>query len=189
MPCFVPYSGKVSETCLNEYPLCSARANEALAGILLNGLGITGTMKFSRRKEDGAFTLTEVVFSLAIVGLTAGGIINGYVQSARLTDWQAHSLAAQSLAMQRVEQCRAAKWDTRSYPPVDQLISSNFPAVTEQMDLPTVSTNATFATVYTTITTISVNPPLRMMQADCVWRFPGRGWFTNTIATYRAPDQ
>jgi type II secretory pathway pseudopilin PulG len=146
-------------------------------------------MNQSRPGKYRAFTLTEVVFSLAIIGLTAGGIINGYVQAARLTDWQAHSLAAQSLANQRVEQCRAAKWDTRSFPPVDQLIASNFPTISKQMDLPTVSTNASFATIYTTITTVSVSPPLRMMQADCVWRFPGRGWFTNTVVTYRAPDQ
>ena len=129
----------------------------------------------------------EVIFSLAIIGLTAGGIIAGYVQSARMTDWQAHSLAAESLASQRIEQCRAAAWDTRNS--VDQLVSSNFPVVNEQMDLPTVSTNASFANVYTTISTVSTAPPLRMVQADCVWRFPGRGWFTNTMVTYRAPGQ
>jgi len=144
---------------------------------------------YRRPKDREAFTLTEVVFSLAIIGLTAGGIINGYIQSARLTDWQAHSLAAHSLAMQRVEQCRAAKWDTRSFPVVDELVSSNFPSVIEQMDLPTISTNVSYATIFTTISTVTTNPPLRMIQADCVWRFPGRGWFTNTMVTYRAPDQ
>jgi len=146
-------------------------------------------MIYTRSRRLRAFTLTEVVFSLALIGLTAGGIINGYIQSARVTDWQARSLAAESLAMQRVEQCRAAKWDTRSFPVVDQLVSSNFPTLTEQMDLPTVSTNASYATIYTTISTISSSPPLRMMQADCVWQFPGRGLFTNTVVTYRAPDQ
>lgn len=147
-------------------------------------------MTRSSIRRDTGFTLTEVVFSLALIGLTAGGIINGYIQSAKITDWQAHSLAAQSLAMQRVEQCRAAKWDTRSYPPVDQLVSSNFPNVTEQLDLPLAHTNASFATIYTTITTISTNPPYRMIQADCVWQVPQRrGYFTNTVVTYRAPDQ
>jgi hypothetical protein len=140
-------------------------------------------------RGKGAFTLTEVVFSLAIIGLTAGGIINGYIQSARLTDWQAHSLAAHTLAMQRVEQCRSAKWDTRSAPVVDQLIAANFPSVVEQMDLPTISTNISYATIYTTISAVSASPPLRMIQADCVWKYPGRGWYTNTIVTYRAPDQ
>jgi type II secretory pathway pseudopilin PulG len=143
----------------------------------------------TRLKCRGAFTLTEVVFSLALIGMTAGGIINGYIQAARVADWQAHSLAAESLAMQRVEQCRAAKWDTRAFPVVDQLVSSNFPTITEQLDLPTVSTNASYATIYTTISTVSSSPPLRMMQADCVWTFSGRGLFTNTIVTYRAPDQ
>ena len=145
---------------------------------------------YPRPKRNGAFTITEVVFSLIIIGMTAGGIINGYIQAARLTDFQAHSLAAHSLAMQRVEQCRAAKWDTRSSPAVDELVSSNFPTVVQQLNLPAVSTNATIATVYTTISTISTTPPLRLMQADCVWQFPGRrGTFTNTVITYRAPDQ
>lgn len=134
------------------------------------------------------FTLTEVVVSLALIGLTAGGTIAGYVQSARSTDWQAHSLAAQSLAMQRVEQCRAAKWDTRSFPPVDQLIASNFPVTTAPLDIPVSGTNATYATLYTTLTSLSTDPPLRMVQSDCVWMFGGKR-FTNTAITYRAPDQ
>ena len=142
-----------------------------------------------RRKQGWGFTLTEVVFSVALIALVAGGIVNGYVQAARTTDWQAHSLAAHSLAMQRVEQCRSAKWDTLSVPPVDQLIASNFPAITQQLDLPVANTNACYATVYTTISNVSTNPLLRMIQADAVWRFTSRGLFTNTVVTYRAPDQ
>lgn len=140
-------------------------------------------------KRAGGFTLTEVIVSLALIGLTAGGLIGGYIQSAKSTDWQAHSLAAQSLAMQRIEQCRSAKWDTRSYPPVDQLISSNFPVVTAQMDLPTSGTNTSFATIYTSITNLSADPPLRMIEADCVWQYYGNKYFTNAVVTYRAPDQ
>lgn len=135
------------------------------------------------------FTLTEVVISTALIGLTAGGLITGYVESARSTDWQAHSLAAESLAMQRVEQCRSAKWDTRSYPPVDELTLSNFPTVTAQLDLPVAGTNAAYASVYTTISNITTDPPLRMIEADCVWQFYGSKLFTNTVVTYRAPDQ
>ena len=145
---------------------------------------------YGKPQQEGAsgFTLTEVVVALAIIGVTAGGIITGYIQSGHFADWQAHSLAAHSLAMQRVEQCRAAKWDTRSFPPVDQLISSNFPVVTEQMELPVAGTNAQFATIDTAISTVSANPPLRMIQADCIWQLRGRT-FTNTVVTYRAPDQ
>ena len=140
-------------------------------------------------QRAGAFTLTEVVVSTALIGLMAGGLITGYIQAARSTDWQAHSLAAESLAMQRVEQCRSAKWDTRAYPPVDELIASNFPTVTAQMDLPVAGTNTAYATVYTTISSITTDPPLRMIQADCVWQFYGNKVFTNTVVTYRAPDQ
>lgn len=135
------------------------------------------------------FTLVEVLVSLALMGLVAGGILAGYVQSARFTDWQAHSLAAQALALQRIEQCRAAKWDTRASPPVDLLTAANFPTTTEQLNLPEAGTNATLATLYTTITNISSSPLLRMIQADCVWQFTDGRWFTNTVVTYRAPDQ
>lgn len=140
------------------------------------------------RAGDG-FTLVEVMVAMAILGMVAGGIIEGYIQSAQMTDWQAHSLAAHSLAIQRIEQCRAAKWDRRAYPPVDQLVSSNFPVLTEMMDMPTAGNNAAYATNFTTISDVSVDPPLRMIQVDCVWQFTNGKIFTNTVVTYRAPDQ
>ena len=51
------------------------------------------------------------------------------------------------------------------------------------------SKSDSYATNYTTVSDISVDPPLRMIQVDCVWRFMGGRLFTNTVITYRAPDQ
>ncbi len=136
-----------------------------------------------------AFTLTEVVMAMAISALTIGGIIAGYTMSTRRAEWSAYSLAAQSLAMQRSEQARAAKWDPQAWPPVDELVSSNFPVRIEVLDIPISGTNVVYATNRTAITTLSANPPLRMIQVDCTWMFLSRGPFTNTVVTYRTGDQ
>ncbi len=90
--------------------------------------------------------------------------------------------------MQRVEQTRAAKWDMIAYPPIDQLVSNNFPAVTSTLDVPVADTNVVYATSVTTIATVSTNPPLKMIRVDCIWSLMKRGPFTNTVVTYRSPD-
>lgn len=133
-------------------------------------------------------SLTEVVVSIALGTLMFGGVVLSYIQSANRAEWSALSFAAQSLAWQRIEQTRAAKWDTQSWPPVDQVVESNFPPVVELVDVPFRGTNYLFATTYLTINTISTNPPLRLIVADVVWSFKGR-LYTNSALTYRAPDK
>ena len=148
-----------------------------------------------RSRSEAAFTLAEVVIALAIAVLALSGVITGYILAANRAEWSAYSLAAQSLAMQRLEQTRAAKWDPRGNTTNgivnDQLLSANFPVVsTNVLDIPISRTNFVYATNYTTITDIAGgSAPLRMIRVDCVWSYQKRGPFTNTIATYRAPDQ
>jgi type II secretory pathway pseudopilin PulG len=134
-------------------------------------------------------TIVEVVLSLAIMGISFGAIVTGYVMSARRAEWSAYSLAANSLAMQRLEQCRAAKWDVLTTPVTDELTASVFTNEVAELDVPVSGTNITYATNFTTISTISANPRLKMIRVDCVWPFKGQGLFTNTMITYRAPDQ
>ncbi len=136
-----------------------------------------------------AFTLVEVVVSVAVAAILMAGLLVGYCQMLERAEWSAHSLAANSLAMQRMEQTRAAKWDTLATPAVDQLTAANFAATIEVLDIPTVGTNVALATNITTITTITADPPLRMIQVDCVWSFHNGRVFTNSLYTYRAPDQ
>lgn len=135
-----------------------------------------------------AFTLAEVVMSAAIAAMTVSGIIYGYTQSTKRAEWSGYSQAAQAIAVQRMEQTRACKWDPGAG--VDQLVSSNFPVQIAILDLPVIGTNVAYATNITTITSISTNQPLlRMIQVDCIWKFPTTGRvFTNTLATYRSPD-
>jgi type II secretory pathway pseudopilin PulG len=142
-----------------------------------------------RSRAVAGITLVEVVLSLAIMGISFGTIIMGYVMSARRAEWSAYSLAANSLAMQRIEQCRAAKWDLLTTPTTDELVAANFPALPSVLDVPISGINITFATNFTTISTISANPPLKMIRVDCVWPFKNESLFTNTLITYRAPDQ
>jgi type II secretory pathway pseudopilin PulG len=142
-----------------------------------------------RGGADSAFTLVEVILSLGIAVLMVGGLVTGYMQAVKVAEWSAYSLAANALALQGLEQTRAAKWDPRAYPASDQLVSANFPDRVEVLDIPISKTNLVYATNRTTIRMACTNPPLRFIQVDCTWTFVNRGVFTNTIFSFRAPDQ
>jgi type II secretory pathway pseudopilin PulG len=151
---------------------------------MTNGKRITG----KSWRSQGAFTLVEVLIALGISALSLGAIINGYILSAQTAEWSAYSLAAQSLALQRLEQARAAKWDLDGSPSIDQLVTGNFPLRSEILDIPRSGTNIVYATNITTISTLSIIPPLKLIRVDCIWRFISRGPFTNTAMTYRTVD-
>jgi type II secretory pathway pseudopilin PulG len=137
----------------------------------------------------GGFTLVEAIVSTLIAGVVTAGLISTFMQAHWASEWSSYSLAAQSLAMQPIEQARGAKWDPYSSPVADQLVASNFPVRIEPLDIPISKTNVVYATNRTTIRTIRVSPPLKQITVECTWRFPKRGVFTNLITTYRAPDQ
>ncbi len=142
-------------------------------------------------QSSTGFTLAEVVVAIAVAALSFGGVIFGYVLTADRAEWSAYSLAAQSLAMQGVEQARAAKWDPKSWPPVDELGVTNYTQM-DILDVP-VSGQPVLATNYISIALVSQDPPLRQLRADCVWSLANgrrsRGPFTNTVVTLRTADQ
>ena len=142
------------------------------------------------RQGEAGLTLVEVVLATATAALSIGGTIYGYIRAAQSAEWSAYHLAAHSLAMQRVEQCRAAKWDLNADPVVDNLVDAYFPKIIEIIDIPISNTNFVYATNWTTITDLSTTPPLKMIRVDCTWYFnPSGRAFTNTVISYRAPDQ
>ena len=143
----------------------------------------------SRCARQKGFTLMEVVISIAIISVSLGAILALYVQSAVRAEWSSYSLSAQMMALSGIEQCRAAKFDPRGSPPTDNLVSSNFPVRVDVLDVGTINGVVTYGTNTTTITTIAANPPLKMVQVDCVWTYPRRGRFTNSVYTYRAANQ
>lgn len=151
-----------------------------------------GNFKVGREEVSG-FTLAEVVIAIAVLGLVFQGVLLGYVKFTQQAEWTARSLAAQSLATQAVEQARAAKWDTQAWPQgvgpglSDELGVTSFQQ-TNTLDIP-MNGQPIVVTTYVQITTVSANPQVRQIRADCVWPFLGRGWFTNTVSVLRAPDQ
>jgi Tfp pilus assembly protein PilV len=141
------------------------------------------------QKLQAAFTLAETVVSMALTALMISGLVSGFLQTARQAEWSAYSYAAQSQALWRLEQVRAAAWDPMNFPPVDDVQTNNFPLLVVILDIPKPGGNITYATNRTFITTISTTPPLRMVVVECSWRFPNRGVYTNSVRTYRTTDQ
>lgn len=161
-------------------------------------------------RRAAGFTLAEVVISIAVTGLVFGGVLTGYVQSARRAEWTGYSLAAQALAIQQIEQARSAVWDFSTGNGRNELTNLNllnpqYNSSTKTrtgyswatLDLPYSGTNVVRATNYVTVRMFyfnnNANPPvqLQMMQVDTVWPLT-RGtilrYYTNTVATYFAPD-
>jgi prepilin-type N-terminal cleavage/methylation domain-containing protein len=159
------------------------------------------------RRAAGGFTLVEVLIATAIVGLVFGGVINCYIQSGVRIEWTGYSLAAQSLANQKLEQVRAGNWDPTTG--VNNLTNLNLLTAsynsttrtytgytTSVLDVPYSSTNYTMATNFITVQLLSVggvtNVQMQFVRVDTVWPFNfrrgGTLYFTNTISTMVAPD-
>jgi prepilin-type N-terminal cleavage/methylation domain-containing protein len=140
-----------------------------------------------KRHRILGFTLPEVVISLAIASVAVGSIMYGYILSARRAEWSGYSLNAHAIAMQVIERTRSAQWDPKASTPIDLLTTNQFPQERIMMDLPILGTNAVYATNFITISTISTNPPVKMIKVDCIWTFLNGRLYTNTVVTYRCP--
>jgi type II secretory pathway pseudopilin PulG len=159
------------------------------------------------RLRTSAFTLAEVVVSVAISALVFGGIISANIHLTKRAEWTGQSLAAQALAIQQLEQARSAVWDnTLSKNEITNLnlfgwtynqstrVGKGYSYAT--LDLPISGTNVIRATNYVTITQLTnvtgvAAVTLQMVQVDTVWQFrafKGTRLYTNTVATYYAPD-
>ena len=146
--------------------------------------------QFGRRlaRAQAGMTLAEVVVAISISGLAVASIVSGYIFAARSAEKSALSQAANARAMERLEATRGAQWDTSSWPPVDQLVISNFPPQAVLLDLSGSGLGSTYGTNVIQISQISTNPQLRRIRVDCTWRFNATQLLTNTIETCRAPD-
>ena len=143
---------------------------------------------------SAAFTLFEVLISIVILAMVMRGVIYGYVEANRNAEWNSMSYAAQSYALQGLEQVRAAKWDLSAIPvgSGDDISAPTNYIQIDIMDIP-VSGAPIPVTNYIYLTKIVVpnsSAELRQVRSDCVWVFPRTGKiFTNTVITYRAPDK
>ncbi len=157
------------------------------------------------RKSHG-FTLAEVSIALAIVMMIFTAIILAYTQATYRAEWTGYSLAAESLATRQIEQARSARWDpaTQSGQPNEiyniPLLNSNLTAggvytgyTWTNLDLPSSGTNIMYGTNFVTIQPVTGTGSASniMVRVDSVWKFRWRTTtrlYTNTIATYLAPD-
>ncbi len=136
--------------------------------------------------QSRASTLVEAVIAMSVAGISIAALVGGFLSAESSSDAVSKALAANGLAVQGYEQVRGAKWDELSYPHVDDVMSSNFPPRAMVLDMPSSSTALIWATNYTTITTISSNPWVKLVRIDCVYPVANRGLRTNSIVSYRA---
>src|SRR3954469_4310227 len=85
-------------------------------------------------ESSAGFTIIEVLVAVFIMSIMFGTIIYAYVSTNDRAEWSAYSLAAESLAMQGIEQARAAKWDPQAWPVVDDLGVTNYTQI-EKLDV------------------------------------------------------
>ena len=141
-----------------------------------------------KRRRLAGFTLPEVVLSISIAGISSAGILTGYLVSSYSAEWAGESLAAQSFAIQGIEQLKACNWNPQALPVIDETTNSYFSTGrTNILDYPIAGTNYVYATNFFTVVT-TANPPLKLLRVDCVWKFRDGKLYTNTVAGYRGPD-
>lgn len=175
--------------------------------------------KRTRYSRADAFSLVEALLAFTVLALSVGGIVYGYAQVNRMALWCSMSLAAQSYALQGMEQARAAQWNpwdfsTNTGPWTEnQITATPFnPSIITQIDLLDIpikgnpfSTNANgaftntdfYVTNIITVSTVtnygsgaSFPANLREIESQAIWIFPYTGQlFTNTVVTLRASDQ
>jgi type II secretory pathway pseudopilin PulG len=146
-----------------------------------------------------AFTLVEVLIAFLIFGMLSAGLLYGYVQANRIAEWSSMSLGAQSYASQGMEQALAAKWDTQAngqitadlLPPISYTQATNYTQIdtndVPQSGSPLLVTNNVSVSYVPGWTN---GPYLRQIRSDVVWAFPlTKKIFTNTLISFRAPDQ
>jgi len=151
------------------------------------------------RAGDSArgFTLVEMVMALAVLALVMGGMILCYVQACERAQWTGYALAAQGLAIQQLEQARAAAMDPNGLVcELTNIAPSGTATTAATLDLPVpATTNYVWATNYVGIklVTNSVSPlvTLYMVRVDTVWPLKRNGsvqYFSNTAACYYSED-
>jgi prepilin-type N-terminal cleavage/methylation domain-containing protein len=150
--------------------------------------------------KEKAFTLAEILVAMLIFSMVMSGVIYGYVQANRIAEWCCMSLAATRYASGGAEQARAADWRPWDWPAtngpgtMDELPPTNYFQV-DTMDIPSKGSPSSadydfWVTNYISVSNYSINPPVRQIRADCVWKLPWSGQLmTNTVILLRGPDQ
>ena len=144
---------------------------------------------FARSSSAKGFTLIETIISILIMGLVFAGTLIAYTRSTERAEWSGYSLAAQAQCARAMEQFHSVPWDTQVLPNHDDTTNIPSPSVTV-LDLPMSGTNAVWVTNTCTVAAFTNPGPsyFKMITVNTTWPWKGRV-FTNTLVTYRAPDQ
>jgi hypothetical protein len=135
--------------------------------------------------------------ALAVLAVVMGSVILCYIQTCERAQWTGYALAAQGLAVQQLEQARAAAMDPNGTVCEMTNIAPNGTTTTSAtLDLPVpASTNYVWATNYVGIKVVTNSTaPLvtvYMVRVDTVWPLSRNGqvqYFSNTAACYYAED-
>jgi len=143
------------------------------------------------RAQALGMTLAEVVVAMAVASLAVLSLVGGYISSTVAAEKARLSLAANTRALERLEDTHAAIWNVSGWPVVDQLVATNFPAKVVVLDLSGQGSGITYGTNFTTISQVSVAPQLRRIRVACIWQFRSALFstlFTNSVETLRGPD-
>ncbi|HEY3763005.1 MAG TPA: type II secretion system protein [Verrucomicrobiae bacterium] len=170
----------------------------------------------ARHARAAAFTLVEALFAFTILALSIGGIVYGYSQLSRLAEFTSMSAAAQSYALQGLEQARSAQWNPWDFSTNTGVWSENqitVPSTIVQQDLLDIpmkgnpfATNSSggftnslfYATNYIIVTQVtnyaggnSFPANLRQIESVVYWTFPMETNKTqsNVVITLRASDE
>lgn len=123
---------------------------------------------------------------IAVISITA--LIQGHVFSANRIELEHTTRAAKELAVQRLEQTYAARWDEGATPPLDELKTINFPGVNRDFNLPRIGTNQMTGKVRTVVEDVSQSPKVRRVRVDVIWEYREGVFYTNSVIAYRSPD-
>ena len=158
------------------------------------------------KNQRQGFTFGEILVAFFVFGLVISGLMYGYVAANRMAEMSSMSLAAQSFALQGLEEAKSVQWNYVRWPNTN--VSSddpfwtppsvgytNLPPQVDTLDIPTTGAPI-LVTNYVTVTEINSsyyinsNSPIRQIVCNCVWAFPLDGRLvTNSAVGFRAPDQ
>jgi type II secretory pathway pseudopilin PulG len=138
-------------------------------------------------------TLVEVLVASAIFALVFGSVLTGITQANYRAAWSKYNAAATLAAQQRLEQTMSAPLDLTATPSMDAVVETNFPNDSVDLEQFAGSTNKVCATRTVTIDAVPNSNPkalkYKVITVNVVWSYRGRGPFTNSLTTIRAPDQ
>lgn len=139
---------------------------------------------------DAGMTLAEVLIAVAIFAMVFGSVLTGLTQARYRAAWASLNLEASKFAERQLELVQTANWDPTASPAIDEIISNNFPTVTvDLMDYTGGGLLLATNSVRIDVLPNTGSPQYKVVTSTIVWRYRGRGPFTNIVTSIRAPDQ